>query len=191
MAQGKVTEYFSNRKRGSSAIPSKRRKLEGHVHNVAEEKELICVEAKINNIRKELHNDVLEIYKKNIKIDPRPKLNVNTRRQTRATTRSNAGALLNNVADNSEETTAVCDDHHAPCTPSKQMKDNSGNKRIRRSKTERKDVLNTTDKTPTSYDFSQHVEKTELLKKIPARKRLMLHGILPASATKVCYSKLY
>ena len=156
MAQGKVTEYFSNRKRGINAVPSKRRKL----HNIADvfTEDNVLPAAEISPIEQIL---------------PTKLPNLKTKRKLRST-------KLPVAEDTAEISTAICDDHHAPCTPSKQVKISNStdvpvgtgrSKRVRRQNVERKDMLNDNEAGP-SYDFSNYDKK-----KTPcsAKKRLILH----------------
>ena len=151
MAQGKVNEYFASRKKDTSSLPSKRRKL-------------------INTSTDIVSTPTSRRLRSSKRIVPDVSNIQNT--ESKSNEKNKRKSCTNQV----EEITAITDDHHdAPCTPTKQKRNaSSGVKRGHRLKSSRINLLEEIEKeTKSGYNFEEFTEDNKS-KKSSSKKRLIL-----------------
>lgn len=206
MAQSKVTEFFSSRKRNADFQPSKRRKVisTSDVHTgVTNEEESIAAQTKSVRSRgrkaKAVNTDTkVKVASTSTSKQIRKKIqcassskSVQASGQSRSVQQSSINP--EKTPDIVAEPTEFCDDHHAnpPSTPTKRTstatttKNGSGtSKRIRNVKAVRKDLLKELEKTPEPFDFSKFVENSQSQS---VRKRLVMRRSVSAdkATTKI------
>ena len=180
MAQGKVTEFFSSRKRNASLQPSKRRKvqrLETPETTEQIETPVIPVEKNVRITRRAQKCNTIDSKTKSVSSVKQTRRNTRTKNKKAVESQGKDISSFFNASPehtvDSDETTAVRDDHHASpiSTPTKSVPKRG------LQKTQIKDVLDEINsRTPESekaYDFAKFV-KPKVSPEVSARRKLQL-----------------